>query len=67
MTLNRKAKTAVTNLNPQQKLNRQRILIIACVILALAFAAGNIIASLGTWKDVYGAAPVTAPSEPNRP
>jgi hypothetical protein len=65
--LHGKVKTAVTNLDPQQKLTRQRILIIACAILALLFAAGNIIGSLGTWQNEEGAAPVTAPSEPNRP
>jgi uncharacterized protein (DUF2062 family) len=33
------------------KLKTQRIVIIAAVILAMLFAGGNIIASLGTWQD----------------
>lgn len=45
----RKARKPVPEIDP--KLKTQRIVIIAAVILAMLFAGGNIIASLGTWQD----------------
>jgi uncharacterized protein (DUF2062 family) len=39
------------NPKPKFKLTGQQMLIAFFVVLALVFAGGNIIASLGTWSD----------------